>query len=209
MKIVNLFLSIICFNAVCLNAYATANSITKEEVFKNVYQSSQIDSRKCGQNSILLIKEWKKHGLDISKSEIWSVTNKGFNYFGLVKYYQNRWSSLEIRSTSANGEVYRTNGTGGWYFHAFVVDEGKVYDASFYDSPRVLPLNEYINEMFILKHDIGTNYWEKRQRSLEMVKKYAVDSVDGESAIREDVPYEKVSCGYLHDLMDKSIERCL
>ena len=191
------------------SAKTLSNSVSKESLFAEFYNSDEIDPRKCGVNSIRLVEKWHEHGLDISNTEIWSITNKGFQYFGLVKYYQNRWQPMLVRSIDENGEEYISNDSGGWYFHAFVVDGGKVYDASFHKNPKILPIANYIQDMFVLKHDIGNRFYERRSFGLKVLEDYEVEAGSASSQINNQSGSENNICGRLKNILDENIYSCL
>jgi hypothetical protein len=156
----------------------------KKEIFEQTYFRQIIRDARCFENSRILLQEWQKAGIDISNAQIWYIENKGFNYFGLVKYYQNRWGGWY---PSPQDPEYLTNTNGGWYYHAIVVSDGLVYDASYKQDPTVVSLLKYINDMFTLKHDItepGKNYgWLKRSLGIKMIEKYKVTGYRGDKLL--------------------------
>lgn len=145
----------------------------KKEIFEEFYYSSEVEERFCQKNSVKLIQRWSELGLDTSKSEVWMVKSKSMDYFGLVKYYQNRFSNF-ISYPSDKDPNYTANGSGGWHYHAFVVDNGLVYDSSYRQQPLVTTIQNYILDMFVLKHDVGKMFWEKRSEGFKMIKKYTL-----------------------------------
>lgn len=147
----------------------------KEQSFKDMYFTSQIESRFCGKNSEKLIQKWQDLGLNLENAEIWNVTNVGFQYFGLIKYYQNRWERFYSFPYEGNPD-YMANGSGGWYFHAFVVSDGFVYDFSYKQQPTITKLNDYILDMFVLKTDTGKYFYEKAKYGLEAIKGYKIEA---------------------------------
>lgn len=173
----------------------------KEKVFRKVFHSDKIGSTACGANSELLIKEWKKAGLDTSKSELWHVTNKGYQYFALVKYYQNRFSNFVKKPYDGNSG-YTCNDTGGWYFHVFVVDNGKVYDSSYKKRPTVVNLRDYIYDMFVLKSDIGQLTWQRRSMGLKAIKDYQV------KAFKNKLTGDGQICGTIDDFAQSNNMSC-
>lgn len=147
----------------------------EDKIFADVYSSDKIGKRHCGLNSELLVKEWKLAGVDISKTEIWHVQNTGFQYLGLVKYYQNRFSNFKNYPYDQDLN-YSANYSGGWHFHAFVVHKGKVYDSSYKREPTVVKLKDYILDMFNLKTTIGDKSYLRKDYGLLAMKGYSVES---------------------------------
>ncbi|MBL7665199.1 MAG: hypothetical protein JNM93_08700 [Bacteriovoracaceae bacterium] len=141
------------------------------EIFKKNWENPDIQSSYCGNNSQLFIKWLDESKIDLSNTQLWQITNKGFDYFGLVKYYQNRWGGSV---PSPLDPTYITNGSGGWHYHAFVVHNGMVYDYSYKKEPTVVPLKDYLTDMFTLRHDVGDMFWENKAESIAMTKKYEV-----------------------------------
>jgi hypothetical protein len=173
----------------------------KEKIFNQLYHSDLIDSRFCGKNSELLVRTWEEQGLDISKAEIWHIESYAGNYFGLIKYYQNRWAYFREAPYPGNPN-YAANTSGGWYFHVFVVDNGKVYDLSYAQEPKVVPLDEYIMDMFVLKTDIGNASFDKVEFGLESITGYKIKAFDGIEfldAKDKGISENKISheCGFL------------
>lgn len=155
---------------------ASSFALTLEDkVFYQVFNSDEIGERFCGRNSELLVREWQRAGVDISKTEIWNVENKKFEYFGLVKYYQNRFTNF-VSAPYKDNPHYSTNDSGGWHFHAFVVHNGKVYDSSYKREPTVIKLKDYILDMFNIKTSIGKHFYLKKDYGLEIMKGYFVEA---------------------------------
>ncbi len=180
-----------------------AYSSIESELFEKNWENPLIESRYCGRNSMNFIKWLHEAGVELEKTQIWQVTNQGFSYFGLVKYYQNRWSGFIPSNIDPN---YLTNTSGGWHYHAFVVHQGNVYDFSYKEKPTIIPLKEYLHDMFTVRYDLGKENWLKRKYSLELVKKYqiiAVNGLDVIKAIKSDQklsPYE-MKLGVVADYM--------
>jgi hypothetical protein len=159
------------------------SSSLKDKVFEDVYYSSEIGERFCGKNSELLVREWERAGIDISKVEIWYVENLKFEYFGMVKYFQNRFSNF-IKTPHAGNPKYESNGSGGWYFHAFVVSDGKVYDSSYKRVATVSTIEEYLLDMFELKTNVGKEFYLKKGFGLKAMQGYGVEAYPAKKYIQ-------------------------
>jgi hypothetical protein len=109
------------------------------ERFAEYYFSNELSSRHCGANVSNFIKYLSQKGESTQGITIVSMRAPDHSWsFGRVVAVNSRWGT-------AVGTVYHQN----WEFHVIAIKNGKVYDFSFNDTPKVLPLNQYMQEMFI------------------------------------------------------------
>ncbi|MCT4642234.1 MAG: hypothetical protein N4A33_08035 [Bacteriovoracaceae bacterium] len=128
-----ILLSIICFNVFAL---------TQKEInviFEKYYYSNQISSRHCGKNTDLFLKTLFKKGLD---------KDIAINLY--IESPLSSWGFGQLVATNARwGKKYDYVTHTNWYFHVVTLIDNMIYDFSFNNTPRVIDLRTYLNEMFI------------------------------------------------------------
>jgi hypothetical protein len=177
------FLIVLCSISSFAKEVNSSEETLKNKIFEDVYYSNEIGDRFCGKNSELLVREWERAGIDISKVEIWHVDNQKFGYFGMIKYYQNRFETFFSHPYPGDSN-YTSNGSGGWFFHAFVVSDGKVYDSSYKRVATVSSIKNYLLDMFELKTDIGTEFYLRQGFGVEAMQGYAVEAYPAKKYIQ-------------------------
>lgn len=118
-----------------------------ESRFQEFYWSNKLSLRHCGENVSHFIRYLSdKNEFDPSISVL-KITAPGHAWtFGNVLALNARGSDLE------DGNHRQT-----WDFHFVLVSKGRVFDFSFDQNPRVLPLQEYFMEMYVPKKPLMVN----------------------------------------------------
>lgn len=118
-----------------------------EGLFEDFFYDTEVRPGECRDNISNWVGDLKQRGLDVrgiygvridldpsQPSWTWS--------FGRVHAMRDRWGQAR------EGNFYTP-----WYYHVIAIDhrwgQGLVYDFSFTKTPRVLPLWDYLREMFI------------------------------------------------------------
>lgn len=140
----NLVAVLLCFFPVISSAaYSTGESFA--QLFFAEYREGL-----CYENSIRLAKELLNDKPSRSDIFLVKLQNKGMGTFGLVNAEKAR---SYVREKLIEEER-------NWYEHWFVVsDSGIVYDFDFSISPKPIPLDEYIEEMFLKEEECVTPSW--------------------------------------------------
>jgi hypothetical protein len=107
--------------------------------FEEFYYSGHISSRHCGQNIHNFIKFLVQTGDYDSRTKVL--------YFEAPS---NRWSFGKVVAVNSRwGKNIDGNFHENWSHHVIAVRDGLVYDFSFSRSPRILPLMDYFEEMYV------------------------------------------------------------
>lgn len=132
-------------------------------LFAQHYKGSFYKQNKCGENIETLIRVALKQGIDVSGAELIYLENTGSWNFGLIDAHRAReqgpFVDPEVREERKPGQT-------NWEFHIFLLVEGRVLDFDFDNQPKILPLNQYIPEMFF-KYTDGQ---EVRAKKLKIYK---------------------------------------
>lgn len=111
--------------------------------FKDLYEEHYFNHyvpRQCGKNVLNFVKAVKQLQGDVGRLYVVTIVNTGFSVFGMVN------------AEKARGERFRSPADveANWYYHAFVLDDsGFVYDFDFGTIPRVISMEEYLEDMFL------------------------------------------------------------
>ena len=125
-----------------------------EKAFERFYFEGPISDRHCGQNISSFIQTLAKSGLYQPSMQVISFKAPHHAWsFGNIVAVNSRWGTLK-------GSSYHQN----WIFHVIAILDGKVYDFSFDRKPRVIPLKQYLREMFIPKEAFAINGMSFRVR---------------------------------------------
>ena len=165
----------------------------KQTLFKKFFNSDQIDPRLCAENIFHLLRLWDNSEIDLTEVEVWSISNKGNSYFGLLKYYQNRFVGFQHFPYPENPDYHSNSGGGGWYYHVIVVSDGVVYDTSYKPVPTLLPLKFYILDMFSLQTDIGKAFYERKKYGLKAINDYSVVTYDAYDYLKAKIEKERLA----------------
>lgn len=156
------------------SAYTLTAESQKQAIFKKFFYSDEIESNLCAENVLNLLRLWNDSGVDLRAAEVWQIKNKGNSYFGLLKYYQNRFVGFQHFPYPENPDYHSNSGGGGWYYHVILVSDGIVYDTSYKPTPTMTPLRVYILDMFSLQIDIGEAFYERKQYGRKAIHNYFV-----------------------------------
>jgi len=114
-----------------------------EDLFTDHYHR-KYEPRFCGRNALNFVKAIAAERGSAEGFYIVTIENKGFSVFGLVNAEKARGFRF--------GKPF--NEERNWYHHAFVLDaQGNVYDFDFTTEPRIVPIAQYLEEMFLDEGD--------------------------------------------------------
>ncbi len=88
----------------------------------------------CGNNISRFLKKLQKRNVRLSEAQVITVSPQ---FDGLL-------INAERTRTGQSGATTEQN----WYFHVFLLLEGKVFDFDFMNRPAVLPIARYLDQMF-------------------------------------------------------------
>lgn len=106
--------------------------------FEQFFYSTNISSRHCGRNIDKFIRQLKSQGFQTNEIKTVRITSHSPWGFGMVMAMNSRWGKLTEGNFHEN-----------WNFHIIALHEGLVYDFSFHQGPQVLPLQDYLERMYI------------------------------------------------------------
>ena len=130
---------------------AQAENFKLTELFMNSFYSDLYQPRKCGKNILSFVDLAAQNAVHVKGATIVKIENGGFSNLGMTKGWMAREGGSRIRTESpdsAGGRLKFHPGSANWYFHVFLVESGFVYDFDFGNAPRVLPLQQYVQQMF-------------------------------------------------------------
>jgi hypothetical protein len=112
-----------------------------DKYFKEYFYEGELSARHCGQNISNFIQYLAKNNFkDVTNIDVVSMTSPSHPWsFGRVVSIQSRWSD------KAQGEIAHQN----FDFHVFAIYKGLVYDFHFTKEPTVVPLDEYLERMYV------------------------------------------------------------
>ncbi len=111
--------------------------------FDNIFEEhyfNHYEPRQCGKNVLNFVKAVKQSQGDVGLLHVVTIANKGLSVFGMVN------------AEKARGERFRrpADVEANWYHHVIVLDDsGFVYDFDFGTIPRVIPMEDYLEDMFL------------------------------------------------------------
>lgn len=109
-----------------------------KKLFENTWTSNYVE-RYCGLNIENLVSKAMDENIDLEGVEIVGLKDQGGWMFGMV-------NALQARGATRLGA-----GESNWYFHVFLLVDGKILDYDFTEAPKVLSFNEYMHEMYLPK----------------------------------------------------------
>ncbi len=174
MKLPVLFLCLVLALAIPSGmAHADPISDLFETHFREQYRP-----RYCGLNALNFVKAIAKLRGSAEGFHIVHVENKGFSVFGMVNAEHTRGSRFNKPAVDE----------ANWYHHAFVLDDqGNVYDFDFGIEPRIVPIGQYLEEMFLKEatREQGGSFYVGRQDKLN---DYLFEAVPADAALNEEKP---------------------
>ncbi|MEY4630996.1 MAG: hypothetical protein RIQ81_1116, partial [Pseudomonadota bacterium] len=121
-----------------LTPSGSAYAFDLRDLFKDHFHN-HYEPRRCGQNAMAFIRAADRQLGAAGSLQLVTIEDTGFSNLGMV-------SAEHARRSDRPGQVEDMN----WYFHAFVVDHnGLVYDFDFGGEPTIVPLDSYLQEMFV------------------------------------------------------------
>jgi hypothetical protein len=149
------------FIALLLSASTAFGQTSIAPVFESTFESNY-KAGQCGINIMNLVKMAKEQGLDISQAKVIQITNKSSFNFGMVGAFEARG----YRYPPPNREKIAYTDLRSWYHHVVLEHEGYIYDYDFGVEPRVLPVAEYFELMFLpeKKWSLGSNITSREDR---------------------------------------------
>jgi hypothetical protein len=110
-----------------------------KEDFEKFYYSDILSSRHCGQNISHFMQFLDQQGNFREDIVVLSFSAPQHSWsFGLLPALNSRW-----------GRTYDGYRRDNWSFHVIAVIDGLVYDFSYNDRPTLIPLKDYLHDMFI------------------------------------------------------------
>ena len=110
-----------------------------DDLFEEHYFKQYV-SGQCGKNVLNFVKAVKRTQGDVDFLRVVTVENKGFSVFGMVNAEKARGQRF---NRPAEEEA-------NWYHHVIALDSsGMVYDFDFGTTPRIVSMEEYLEEMFL------------------------------------------------------------
>ena len=150
----------------CHGGFANPHFPLFEKHFREQYEP-----RYCGKNALRFVEGLKAAGEDLQRFHIVTIENKGFSVFGML-------NAERARGTRFNRPAEEER---NWYHHVFVLDDqGLVYDFDFTIEPRIAPIAEYLEEMFLKEGDEGQTFKVGRKTKLA---DYALTAVPALAAV--------------------------
>ena len=135
------FLGLLLFTlSSATGAYAADERVVLRE-FARHYESHEISGRHCGKNIDSFIDRLRRIGAlppDLRRVVIRSP-DSGWHMESMLIGTNSRFGTPD-----KDGPIVSM-----WYFHVVALWQGKVYDFSFDREPRVLPVEEYLEAMFV------------------------------------------------------------
>lgn len=154
-----------------------------EKLFAQHFHNHYVDGR-CGDN----ILKFARAIPDPEGLHIVVIENKGFSVFGMVNAETTRGERFKKPA------VVESN----WYHHVVLLDgDGRVYDFDYHITPTVMPIEEYIETMFLEEPECQTprsgEFCGGRDNKL---KEYQLESTPVTKALaREETPPRKATLG--------------
>lgn len=167
--------SVIIFFLLSFKAFA-ADLTGVSNLFAQTFWNSHYEERYCGKNIETLVAKAVNARLDLSNAQIIGISDAGGWMAGMVNALQAREAGLLI--TPSRVSPMRHPGERNWYFHVVLLVEGRVMDYDFTNQPRVIPLNDYLHEMFIPK---AKRY--DRQYKIRKMQHYKITTYPAEDYI--------------------------
>lgn len=150
-----------------------ADLVGISHIFKKTFWTSHYQERFCGRNIEGLVQKAIDARLDLSNAQILQITDPHGSMFGMVQAVVARESGRLIEP--ARTLPKRNPGVMNWYFHVVLMVEGKILDYDFTNQPRILSLNQYMNEMFIPADKMTNKKWK-----IDKMKSYRLKSFPAE-----------------------------
>jgi hypothetical protein len=132
-----------------------------DRAFTSFFNNPVINSRLCGVNTQEFLKYLHRKGIDYSDGYVVSI-HEGTAY---LNHFNARWGSKE---SYQNGETYyRSN----WYFHVFVVIDGKAYDFSQRDN-EAFSLKDYLENSYLPNSETENIFFQGKLNRTKLLKKF-------------------------------------
>lgn len=126
-----------------------------KKLFENTWTSNYVE-RYCGLNIENLVSKAMDENIDLDGVQIVGLKDHGGWMFGMVSAVQ------------ARGATRFAPGERNWYFHVFLLADGKVLDYDFTNTAKLLSINEYMHEMYLPKEKWGdAKYKESKMKLYE------------------------------------------
>jgi hypothetical protein len=183
-----------------------------KSLFQRHFWGSFYQEKKCGPNSTLLIRHAIKERISLAGALIVHIENNGNSNFGLIGALKAREQGRYINSTDDSLSPVNGNnpqhemGDANWYYHAFVMIDGFVFDLDYTNSATMTHFSDYIISMFIPDSKINDNEYIEYKLGGYSLSFYEVLPLDSEyafSANNKDFLKETKSSNLLQYLKDK------
>ncbi len=148
----NLIVLLLLLSSFSIQIAQAADLNSLSALFKKHYWGSFYREGKCGPNSEYFVRLALNKNIDLDGTMIVHVENKGGDTFGMVAAVQAREQGRYISGpTETRNRTYpeREIGEANWYYHAFVVADGYVFDFDFQNNPTIIGFADYIYAMFV------------------------------------------------------------
>ena len=132
-----------------------------EQEFDNFYNSPKLGTNKCGVNIQLFLDHLKNKNIDLGSGYVVSVHED----FAHLNHFDARWGREE---SYPDGTIYNRS---NWYFHVFLVLNGKAYDFS-QKGEDGIPLKDYLLNSYLPKSETKNIILQGRLTSEKLLKKY-------------------------------------
>ncbi|MCT4640694.1 MAG: hypothetical protein N4A33_00250 [Bacteriovoracaceae bacterium] len=160
----------------CLSLFASEASVNS--IFKKLYfDTENIVQSQCAQNIKFFIEEAYEAGINISNFKVLIIKNSGIHYSSYLKAFNVRDGKTVYSPYKKDYYVRMT----GWFYHVIALYNGKVYDFSYDQEPKIHSLKTYVENMFLLKYPVPTFAQYQiysAKKSLNAAKEYTTQSVN-------------------------------
>jgi len=144
MRVFSLSIALVLWGSSLLHAGYSPPELIR--LFSNHFHS-QYRAGRCAENIRALLSHAHAQGLDLSQSQVVHIQNEGFSGFGMVNAEKARESGARISDLHSRNRYEA--GEANWYYHVILLHRDLVLDFDFTNSPRILPVKEYFEEMFL------------------------------------------------------------
>jgi hypothetical protein len=169
-------LTLLCVLYVCMAEALAADVPGLRSLFEASFRSSY-EVRHCGRNIDRFLRSAQAQGLNLQGAHYVKLTGSGF--FELPP--------LQRRGSSAPG-VFMADGL--WYFHVILVADGMVFDFDFTNRPRVLPVVDYLREMFVPPGSV-VQHWGMTIRYPEIMQSWSAETLSAEDYLESNEVFER------------------
>ncbi len=176
MRFFRLFFVYLLLESLSFSISFAADFKALKSLFEGSWTSNYVENR-CGENIERFVSLAMDKGIDLDGVEIIRLVDHSGWMFGMVNALEARESGRFIEPKPSQAP-FNLPGESNWYFHAFLLVEGKIFDYDFTNAPKVISFKDYLHEMYLPR-----DKWKDLKYKESKMRRYEIEAFPAEEYI--------------------------